>query len=293
MSTLATHAAVGEPSSHADSVHRSTNGPLLAAIALSITGYFVADACGVPLDVSSGAHGQGHDASHPPYWMVTPFLLLLGAIAVFPLLPAVEHWWERNRNRFAVAAGLGLLTLLYYWLSGGFAKAEGILLHAVLMEYLPFITLLFALYTISGGIRITCDLKAHPAVNTGFIAVGGLLASFIGTTGAAMLLIRPLIATNRQRKHVQHTVIYFVFVDRFFNGNTALDAACKVSGVSGPIADYQGGDWPGVTQKINDGYFTDLGVNTLWITVPFDNPGVTGRGVGGDDHEGLFWYTHA
>ncbi len=81
------------------------------------------------------------------------------------------------------------------------------------------------------------------------------------------------------------SVIYFVFVDRFFNGNTSLDASCRVSGVSGPIADYQGGDWPGVTQKINDGYFTDLGVNTLWITVPFDNPNVTGRGVGGDNHQ--------
>lgn len=81
------------------------------------------------------------------------------------------------------------------------------------------------------------------------------------------------------------SVIYFVFVDRFFNGVPALDAACKVAGVSGPIADYQGGDWPGVTQKINEGYFTDLGVNTLWITVPFDNPNVPGRGVGGDDHQ--------
>ncbi len=81
------------------------------------------------------------------------------------------------------------------------------------------------------------------------------------------------------------SVIYFVFVDRFFNGNTALDAACKVNGVSGPIADYQGGDWAGVTQKINEGYFTDLGVNTLWVTVPFDNPNVPGKGVSGDDHQ--------
>ncbi|MBX3199835.1 MAG: hypothetical protein KF894_16990 [Labilithrix sp.] len=79
------------------------------------------------------------------------------------------------------------------------------------------------------------------------------------------------------------SVIYFVFVDRFFNGNTSLDAGCRVPGVSAAIADYQGGDWAGVTQKINDDYFNDLGVNTLWITVPFDNPAVLGRGVGGDD----------
>ncbi len=80
-------------------------------------------------------------------------------------------------------------------------------------------------------------------------------------------------------------VIYFVFVDRFFNGSTAND--CDVPGVSGgskSIANYQGGDWVGVTQKINDGYFTDLGVNTLWITVPFENPQGAGLGVGGDNH---------
>jgi glycosidase len=81
------------------------------------------------------------------------------------------------------------------------------------------------------------------------------------------------------------SVIYFVFVDRFFNGNSDLDAHCHVDGTSGPIADYQGGDWPGVTQKINDGYFNDLGVNTLWVTVPFANPATTGKGVGGDFHE--------
>jgi len=82
------------------------------------------------------------------------------------------------------------------------------------------------------------------------------------------------------------SVIYFVFVDRFFNGNPGND--CNVPGVSGgdrSIANYQGGDWAGVTQKINDGYFNDLGVNTLWITVPFDNPQVAGQGVGGDNHQ--------
>ena len=81
------------------------------------------------------------------------------------------------------------------------------------------------------------------------------------------------------------SVIYFTFVDRFFNGNTAND--CDIAGVSGgtkSIANYQGGDWAGVTQKINDGYFTDLNVNTLWVTVPFDNPQVAGLGVGGDSH---------
>jgi glycosidase len=82
------------------------------------------------------------------------------------------------------------------------------------------------------------------------------------------------------------SVIYFVFVDRFFDGNPANN--CDIPGVSGgtkSIANYQGGDWAGVTQKINDNYFSDLGVNTLWITVPFDNPEVAGLGQGSDTHE--------
>mgnify|MGYP000962079903 CR=1 FL=1 len=81
------------------------------------------------------------------------------------------------------------------------------------------------------------------------------------------------------------SIIYFVFVDRFFNGNPGND--CDIASVSGgtkSIANYQGGDWAGVTQKINDGYFNDLGVNTLWVTVPTDNPQVAGAGVSGDTH---------
>ena len=159
-------------------------------------------------------HGHGPSVM-PAFWAVIPFALLLGAIAVFPLIAFTEHWWEENLHRFYVAAGLAAVTLLYYILlhtGGGWEKALHVLDHAILQEYIPFIVLLFALYTISGGIRIEGDLAAHPATNAAFITVGGLLASFIGTTGAAMLLIRPLIDTNHERKYVQHTVIFFIFV---------------------------------------------------------------------------------
>jgi glycosidase len=77
------------------------------------------------------------------------------------------------------------------------------------------------------------------------------------------------------------SVIYFAFVDRFLDGNPANN--CSVAGVSGAIADYQGGDWAGIARKIDEGYFNDLGVNTLWLTVPLDNTPTRGRGVGGDD----------
>jgi Na+/H+ antiporter NhaD/arsenite permease-like protein len=84
--------------------------------------------------------------------------------------------------------------------------------HAVLAEYVPFLTLLFALYVIAGGIVVRGDIQATPLTNTTIIAIGGLLASFIGTTGAAMVLIRLLLKTNLERKHKIHTVVFFIFI---------------------------------------------------------------------------------
>lgn len=163
--------------------------------------------------------------------MVIPFALLLLAIAVLPLIPATEHWWESNLHRFYVAAFLGLITLAYY----GFAHPGVLESHwhglsadhlcadsagariwttfanAIFNEFIPFIVLLFALFTIAGGIRVEGNLKAKPLTNTIFIAIGTLLASFIGTTGAAMLLIRPLLETNKERKYKVHTVVFFIF----------------------------------------------------------------------------------
>jgi Na+/H+ antiporter NhaD/arsenite permease-like protein len=178
-----------------------------------------------------GAHAASE--GHVPYWMVAPFVLLLGAIAVLPLVPASSRWWHSNLHRFYVAGGLAAVTLAYYlflqatvlqahWPAPHAARPSAggpnivltaqVLADALLGEYIPFIVLLWSLYTISGGIRIEGDLPAHPLVNTAFLAVGAVLASFIGTTGAAMLLIRPLLETNRQRKHVQHTVVFFIFI---------------------------------------------------------------------------------
>ncbi len=160
----------------------------------------------------NGAHGDGSQGAVPPYWAVIPFIALLLAIAILPLLSATERWWEKNLHRFYTAAGLATLTMLYYQLTGGLDRSTSVLAHAILLEYIPFIVLLFSLYTISGGIRITGDLIATPFTNCLFLTVGGLLASFVGTTGAAMLLIRPLIDTNNERKFNQHTVVFFIFI---------------------------------------------------------------------------------
>ncbi|MGE0534021.1 MAG: sodium:proton antiporter [Pirellulales bacterium] len=174
-----------------------------------------------------------HVLQPPPIWTVLPFVLILGAIAVFPLVPGVSHWWESNLHRFEVAVLLGTLTLAYYLLlhphpverhflghgiaepaagSPSFGVTWTVFQNAIFNEYIPFIVLLFSLYTISGGIRIEGDLRAHPVVNSSFLAIGGVLASFIGTTGAAMLLVRPLLETNRERRHVVHTMVFFIFI---------------------------------------------------------------------------------
>lgn len=148
-----------------------------------------------------------------------PFALLLLAIAILPLMEKTAHWWEQNKNRLIVALGLGAVTCAYYLARGfGFHEHEAgipslaaVLNHAILMDYIPFIVLLFSLYVISGGIRLSGDVPAHPTTNTAILAIGSLLASLIGTTGAAMLLIRPLLQVNSERRHVKHTIIFFIF----------------------------------------------------------------------------------
>ena len=161
-----------------------------------------------------GGHGGGHGIASPipSLWSVLPFVGLLLSIAVLPLVSKTERWWENNRNRLMIAAVFGGMTLLYYGAAFGAHKVVSIMEHAVLAEYIPFIVLLFSLYVISGGISLKGDLAAHPSTNTAFLAVGALIASFVGTTGASMLLIRPLLQTNQERKHVRHTVIFFIFL---------------------------------------------------------------------------------
>jgi len=210
-----------------DHASHGSQRPLLTAIAVMLIVYVISaiwggwPQYGAKL-VGDAEHGEMHEVAHevpgedfgaeaartpPPYWMVAPFVLLLGAIAVLPLIPATEHWWDSNRNRFLVAAGLGLATLAYYvflhrhtidghWpvhhlvpssegLNWGLALT--VLANAMLNEYIPFIILLFSLYTIAGGIRITGDMKAHPLTNTAILGLGAVLANFVGTTGASVL----------------------------------------------------------------------------------------------------------
>lgn len=188
-------------------------------------------------EAESGNHlPEGYEI--PPVWAAIPFVGMLLCIAILPLIDATEPWWQRNRDRLFVALVLSVFTLAYYWfvhpgvvdhhngeLVSGFAAVNLVLRQAVLAEYIPFIVLLFSLYVITGGIQLKGDLDPRPLTNVLFLAVGTAIASFIGTTGAAMLLIRPLLQANSQRRYVKHTVIFFIFL------------VCNLGGSLLPIGD--------------------------------------------------------
>ena len=136
-------------------------------------------------------------------WAI-PFVALLLCIAVVPL--AAPRFWESNLRKLIVSAALGVPVLLLYFAHNPHAIAE------LTLDYVSFMVLLGSLFVISGGVLMDGDLEATPAVNTAFLGLGSLLASFIGTTGASMLLIRPLLHTNAERRHVVHTVVFFIFL---------------------------------------------------------------------------------
>ncbi len=139
-----------------------------------------------------------------PLLSLLPFVLMLGSIAVFPLF--WEHFWEHNKNKLIIAIILSLPIIVFLVASNLTDK----LLETMLFDYVPFIVLLGALFTITGGIFLSGDIEAKPSINTLFLAIGAILASFMGTTGAAMLLIRPVIYTNKERKFKVHTILFFI-----------------------------------------------------------------------------------
>ncbi len=143
-----------------------------------------------------------------PLWTVLPFALYLLAIAVIPLF--LGHFWEKNRNKFILAVAASIPVVLYLLIGQGEHGLEW-LVHSA-KEYAAFIVLLAALFVISGGIYLKGSLAGTPLVNTAMLAIGTLLASFIGTTGASMLLIRPLLRANESRARKMHLVIFFIFV---------------------------------------------------------------------------------
>jgi Na+/H+ antiporter NhaD/arsenite permease-like protein len=154
----------------------------------------------VPVHPST-THALG--ATLPIGW-ITPFALMLLSVAILPL--AAGRWWERLGSKTMVAAVLAAPV------AGFFLARQPHDLVLVAKDYVAFIALLGSLFVIAGGILIRGDLRATPAVNTAFLAIGAVLANLIGTTGASMLLIRLVLETNSERKQISHVPIFFIFL---------------------------------------------------------------------------------
>ena len=155
--------------------------------------------------LAADLHLHGSDLS--VLW-VLPFAGMLLSIAIFPLV--APHFWEHHFGKIAVAWGLAFLLPCALFFGAEVALYQA--WHSMSLEYIPFIIILFALFTVAGGVRLTGTLAGTPAVNTSILVVGTLLASIMGTTGAAMLLIRPLLRAIEHRRYKKHSVVFFIFL---------------------------------------------------------------------------------
>jgi len=165
---------------------------------------------GDPAHVKSGSsHGQDHPSLGPilPLWSCIPFAFMLLSIALWPLL--MPDFWHHH---FGKISGFWAATLAIPFLLAFKGDALYEILHIILADYLPFIILLWALYTVSGGILLRGTLRGTPIVNVVILIIGTLLASWMGTTGAAMLLIRPFLRANDFRKNRTFMVVFFIFL---------------------------------------------------------------------------------
>lgn len=143
-----------------------------------------------------------------PVWWIIPFTGMLLSIAIMPL--TAHTFWEHHRGKISIFWALAFLVpcLAVY----GFGVTFYEFCHSILLDYIPFLVLLFSLYTVAGGVRLKGSLVGTPAVNLGILTVGTVLASWMGTTGAAMLLVRPLLRANAHRKYRVHSVVFFIFL---------------------------------------------------------------------------------
>jgi len=158
-------------------------------------------------EVGHGAAPHLNGADLSIFWVI-PFAGILLSIAVFPLV--APHFWHHHFGK--ISAFWVILLIGPFLFKAGLSITIYELLHVGLLEFIPFIILLLALFTISGGVQLKGSLVGKPIVNTGVIFLGTILASWMGTTGAAMLLIRPLIRANKDRQNKVHVIVFFIFL---------------------------------------------------------------------------------
>lgn len=174
---------------------------LVAIVIVSVGGFALAE--------------TGHEAAHQtesigellPIWSVIPFIGILLSIALFPLF--APGWWHHHFPKVSAFWAL-ILAVPLLIVFKGLAVHE--ILHVYILEYIPFIILLWALFTVSGGIHVKGSLTGSPALNVVLLIIGTILASWMGTTGASMILIRTILRANSWRKHKVHVIIFFIFL---------------------------------------------------------------------------------
>jgi Na+/H+ antiporter NhaD/arsenite permease-like protein len=182
-------------------LRRQAAGGLAVAAAVALALY-LADPV---LRAAIAGHVEGRELGL--VWAI-PLVGMLLSIAVLPL--AAAHFWHHHYGK--ISAFWALLLLIPFAAAEGIGPVASEVVHAALLEYAPFIILLFALFTISGGLLLKGNIHGSPAVNTALLAIGTLLASVIGTTGASMVLIRPLLRANDDRRRNAHVVVFFIFL---------------------------------------------------------------------------------
>ena len=174
------------------------------ALSVSMEAFGADDAHG-----DEGAHhGHGVDGANLPIWSIIPFVGILLSIAIFPLV-FDSHFLVHHGGKMSLAWGL-IFAVPYLIAFRGNAFYD--ILHIYLLDYIPFIILLWGLFTVAGGILVRGTLRGTPIVNTLLLLLGTIIASWVGTTGASMLLIRPLIRANGYRKNKVHLIVFFIFL---------------------------------------------------------------------------------
>ncbi|MDE0683081.1 MAG: sodium:proton antiporter [Candidatus Poribacteria bacterium] len=153
-------------------------------------------------------HGHGVDGAKLPIWSIIPFVGILLSIAIFPLVFDSHFLVHHGGKMSLVWASVFAIPYLIAFRGAAFYD----ILHIYLLDYIPFILLLWGLFTVAGGILVRGTLRGTPILNTFLLLIGTVIASWVGTTGASMLLIRPLIRANAYRKNKVHLIVFFIFL---------------------------------------------------------------------------------
>jgi len=178
---------------------------IFVAVAAAVVLVLAGSAAASETEVS-GDHGPSLGETLP-LWTAIPFAGILLSIALFPLF--APHWWHRH---FPKVSAFWAIAFAVPFLIAYKSQALHEILHIYMLDYIPFIILLWALFTISGGIAVRGTIKGAPMTNTVILIIGTFLASCVGTTGASMILIRPVLRANAWRRNKTHIIIFFIFL---------------------------------------------------------------------------------